>query len=197
MTSNRNTLLLLAAGQSKRFTSDKLLSELFGVPLLEHSAKLYRHRYNVERYAVVANTQNERIHLLKETNWQIILNSAPENGMSHSIKLGIEHAKKVNSPILLIALADMPLVREDHLDQLCNLIDNGAKVAISKSNSKLSPPVALHRDTWHQLQHLSGDSGAKQIIEGMEGVRTLETDNQVLQDVDTIEDLERLRVLYD
>lgn len=197
MTEKRYTLLLLASGLSKRFKSDKLQSNFLGVPLLRHSAKLYRHRRNVERYSIVANSQNERIRVLTEMGWQLILNRSPEIGMSHSIKLGIENAEKGNSHVLLIVLADMPLVGDNHLDQLCDLIDNGAKVAISKSTLKLSPPVAFHRETWHQLQHLSGDSGAKQIIEGIVGVQTLETDNQLLQDVDTIEDLERLRVLYD
>lgn len=197
MNDKRYTLLLLASGLSKRFKSDKLLCEFAGVPLLNHSAKLYRHRNNVDRYSVVGTIQNERIQVLTEMDWQLIMNPVPEKGMSHSIKLGVEQAIKGRSHILLIALADMPRIKDYHLDQLCDLVDQGAKVAISKSDQRLVPPAAFHRDTWHHLSGLSGDSGAKQIIEGMLGVETLEMDRRDLLDVNTTADLERLRDLND
>lgn len=197
MNDKRYTLLLLASGLSKRFKCDKLLSEFAGVPLLHHSAKLYKDRNNVDRYSVVGANQNERIAVLTEMDWQLIMNSVPEKGMSHSIKLGVEQAIKGRSHILLIALADMPRVKDYHLDQLCGLVDRGAKIAIAKSSQRLIPPAAFHRDTWHHLLGLSGDSGAKQIIEGMIGVETLEMDSRDLLDVNTTADLERLRDLHD
>ena len=164
---------------------------------MNHSAKLYRHRNNVDRYSVVGTNQNQRIQVLTEMDWQLIMNSAPEKGMSHSIKLGVEQAIKGRSHILLIALADMPRIKDYHLDKLCGLVDRGAKVAISKSDQRLVPPAAFHREIWHHLLNLSGDSGAKQIIEGMLGVETLDMDSHDLLDVNTMTDLERLRDLHD
>ena len=197
MNDKRYTLLLLASGLSKRFKSDKLLCKFASVPLLNHSAKLYRHRNNVDRYSVVGANQSDRIQVLTEMDWQLIMNSTPEKGMSHSIKLGVEQAIKGRSHILLIALADMPRIKDYHLDQLCGLVERGAKIAISKSDQRLVPPAAFHRETWHHLRGLSGDSGAKQIIEGMIGVETLEIDSRDLLDVNTMADLERLRDLHD
>lgn len=187
------TLLLLASGLSTRFTGDKLMSELAGVPLLQHSANLYRNRYNVDRFSVVATNQIERIHVLTKMEWEILLNPLPELGMSHSIRLGLDQAKRGRTNTLLIVLADMPKIKDRHLDQLCHMIDNGARVAFSKSKSILSPPVAFHRETWNRLESLQGDTGAKQVLDDFSEVETLDMSDNDLQDVNTIEDLTRMR----
>lgn len=171
------------------------MSDFGEVPLLDHAGRLYNKSSNIERVAIVGVEQIERKELLTKMDWQIIVNPMPENGMSFSIKLGLEQVEKSSSHILLIALADMPMIKDNHLNRLCELIQNGAKIAFSKSDERISPPAAFHRDSWHYLHNLHGDMGAKQIIQQLDGVATLELDYNDLEDVNTPNDLERLRDL--
>jgi molybdenum cofactor cytidylyltransferase len=117
------------------------------------------------------------------------VNSRPEEGMSRSIRLGVAGLADLDVDGVVIALADMPLITPSHIGGLIAACDQRGIVA-SKAGDRLSPPAYFSREHFRALSALSGDVGARALL--AEGA-ALDADADMLTDVDTFEDLERLR----
>mgnify|MGYP006168289067 CR=1 FL=1 len=92
-----------------------------------------------------------------------------------------------------IFLADMPQIRRDSLDTLLAQAD-AERILLPSYRGSRGHPVLFGRRFWPQLAALSGDTGAKSVIQQHPGaVRIVELDDPgLVLDVDTAEDWRRL-----
>ena len=116
------------------------------------------------------------------------------DGLSASLRAGIQ-AVPEDAAAALICLGDMPLVTGRMIDRLIEThdADEGRLIAAPTGNGKLGNPVLWDRSFFPEITALSGDSGARKLLDRHEDdMATVELGDAVLRDFDTVESLATL-----
>jgi molybdenum cofactor cytidylyltransferase len=116
------------------------------------------------------------------------------DGLSASLRAGIA-AVPEEAAGALICLGDMPLVTGRMIDRLIEThdADEGRWVVAPTGNGKLGNPVLWDRRYFAEIAALSGDSGARKLLERhADATATVELGDSVLRDFDTVESLATL-----
>ncbi len=189
--------LLLAAGGSERFGSDKLLAPLpEGTPMAVKCARLLRRGLGPESplLAVVRPDQAELAGLLEGEGVSIAFSSRARGGMGFSFADGVSEARRrwPQAAGWLVALADMPFVRVDTVAAVARAVEEGAAVAAPFEGDMRGHPVGFSAALGDELVALEGDEGARHVIaaHAHQLVRVPVRDLGVLMDIDTPDDLE-------
>jgi molybdenum cofactor cytidylyltransferase len=185
------TGILLAAGYSKRFGSDKLLYPMAdGTPMAVATAqKLYAAVNPV--LAVVRPESIELADLLSAEGLQIVNCAAAKTGMGASIACGIKAS--LDAQAWVIALADMPFIQTATIKQLIALLCKGAAIAAPQYQGRRGHPVGFNQQFGTLLSQLTGDMGARTVLQKYRTQTTLFSchDMGIHYDVDTLQELKR------
>ena len=157
--------ILLAAGQSKRMNGEnKLAKEFQGIPLIKRSVKNII-ASAVDELIIVLGYQKEIIQKLIDKNEKIkfVFNKNFENGMASSIKTGLNHFSE-KTEAFFICLGDMPLVNYNIYNQLIKSKDN-KKIIVPIYKGQQGNPVLFDKSMKEKIMNISGDAGAKKILE--------------------------------
>jgi molybdenum cofactor cytidylyltransferase len=191
--------IVLAAGSSRRFGSEKLLHPvtLHGVtlPLAAHSLLPWLETF--ERTTVVVKPGSETFCSTISTalgasrsaaiRWQVC--DCAELGMAASLACGV-HANR-QSAGWLIGLADMPALPCAAINAVRNSLVAGVDLAATSFAGKRGHPVGFASHYYEDLLALRGDSGARGLVERDKThlVLTEINSNGIHADVDTPSDL--------
>ncbi len=181
--------VLLAAGSSTRFGSQKLLHNLPNKEtILSLSSKTLKQSipYSV---AIVQDINSEISSILDSEGYQLIENSAHQNGIGSSISCAVKHT----SPnAWVFAHADMPFVSKTTIDAVVQHLLLNHKIVAPYFQKTRGHPVGFNSCFRKDLEELNQDFGAKQIIEeNMNIVKNIETEDYgVVTDIDTKLDLD-------
>ena len=193
---DQTVAILLASGLSRRFKRrDKLLQELGGKPLVEHSAKVLTEIDFLARVAVCPS-RNDMLRSRLDGRFIIAPNASPEAGMGVSVSVGVRVAMQFRPQSVLLCLADMPFVELSSIETLLGRFGEGvgADVVHAGSGEIARPPAVFGRACFEPLQALTGDQGAGKVVRRSdirsEGIGLSDTE---LFDVDTHFDLETAR----
>lgn len=185
--------LMLAAGYSRRFGADKRRLVLDdGRSLL--AASLALPCSMLEEVWLVLRPDETGAELGLSAGIRIVQHPATAQGMGHSLAAGAECLLAESSAdAVAIFLADMPLIRRNSLEALLAYA-SAEKIVMPSYQGKRGHPVLFGRDFWPQLAALSGDAGARTVLQqNAEAVHIVElADPGVLQDIDTPQDQARL-----
>ncbi|MGR6328474.1 nucleotidyltransferase family protein [Sphingomonas sp. XXL09] len=183
-------LVLLAAGRSSRMgdIGSKLDQLFLGRPLGLHVAVALEDMPFRERVAVCGGAECD----YAQHGFSVVRNEDPDQGLSHSVRLGVERARAVGARAIVLALADMPRVTATHIYALLEAADGDDAVVASSDGRSPKPPCVFGRDRFDALCDLEGDAGARALILAGKHVVTVPAE---LIDVDTPEELEELRRL--
>jgi molybdenum cofactor cytidylyltransferase len=89
----------------------------------------------------------------------------------------------------------MPHLSGALADQLLAAVLDGAPAAFPVCGGRPGHPVAIAAALFPDLQRLSGDQGARQLLRNMPGVVRIDTDDRgSLIDIDTMADLQSLSI---
>ena len=179
--------ILLAAGLSKRMGGEnKLTKKIQGIPLIKHSVKNIL-LSSVEELIIVLGYQKEIIEKLidKHEKVKFIFNKDFESGMASSIKIGINHLSD-NSEAFFICLADMPMVSSNIYDFLIKS-KNQKDILVPTYKGQQGNPVLFDKSIKEKIMNISGDTGAKKILElNKDKILNLEINDQsISKDFDT------------
>lgn len=188
------TGILLAAGKSTRFGSNKLLQQLpeHHTPIAVQSA---RNLLEVlpNSVAVVREDDQQLKSLLSETGINLIENPHTNLGMSSSIGCGIESANQLfpNTKGWLLALADMPYIPAAIIKQVADAVLHGTLIAAPEYKNQRGHPVGFSCQLRGELLTLTGDVGARLLIDKYSNqLYTFKTNEEVvLRDIDIPLDL--------
>lgn len=183
-------LVLLAAGKSERYGDirSKLDQDFLGKPLGLHVAVALEDMPFKRRLAVING-----LHLDYESHgFEVLHNADRDLGMASSVALGVRRAKEVGARSVLIALADMPRVTAAHLYRVFDASEGDASVVASSDGRDPKPPALFGAAQFECLLNLEGSTGARDLVRGGRHVVTSPAE---LIDVDTPEELEKLRAL--
>lgn len=180
-------LILLAAGASSRFPDgNKLEAEFLGKPVGLHVATALEDIPFRTRLVVVDGCA------LDFAGYTVVHNPSVADGMSGSVKLGVERAKAAGAKAVLIALADMPRVTAAHVYRLLEAASGADAVVASSDGTQPRPPALFGAGQFDFLLSLQGDEGARDLVRGGKHVVTAPAE---LIDIDTPDDLRKLREL--
>ena len=184
------TGILLAAGSSRRFGSNKLHALLpNGTPLV--LAAVRRLHRVLDTVIVVVHPRDETVPaLLLAESVQVVVCQNTDAGMGASLAAGVAASDAARG--WLIALADMPAIQVSTLQRVTQALDDGAVLVAPFYSGRRGHPVGLHSRFRDELLALSDDAGARSILARHVAVLTrLDVDDAgVLFDVDTPGDLE-------
>lgn len=189
-------VVLLAAGNSSRFCSNKLLTLVEGIPMYRHALQWAS---SLPAGQVVVVTQYEEIIRFLTDNFcpfqgvQTVLNEKASLGISHSMQLGLSSLSSMNDyDACLFSVCDQPwLCLLSVLSLLSCWQESSKGIACLSYGGKPGNPVIFDKKYFPELMSLTGDSGGRQIIAAHpEDVLFVEAaKEQELKDVDTKEDL--------
>lgn len=183
--------ILLAAGKSSRFGKNKLITPLIEKSVIEYTLEKLKH---LELHQTILVTSKEiREHLQEQKGILFVQNDKPEEGISYSIKLGIQKGDTCDAYLFLVG--DQPLLRDDTLKQLLEAYKALPDMIIGLGDKQiLGNPVIFPSTYKEKLMHIEGDRGGKYLIyqENLPYRIQQVTTEEELWDVDTPEDYEKM-----
>ena len=183
------TGILLAAGSSRRFGSNKLLHQLTSGDAMAVSSARNLPGLLDEVIVVVRPEDEELKQALSLPSIQLVDNPHADKGMSTSIAAGIQAA--TNADGWIIALADMPWIKPETIQLLVEGLRDGASIVVPEYEGQRGNPVGFSSKWKDALCALSGDKGARDLIRAHnnEVTHIRVNDEGVLRDVDVLEDI--------
>jgi molybdenum cofactor cytidylyltransferase len=184
--------VILAAGGSSRLGEPKQLIEWQDHPLIWHAVRAAE---GLDPVTVVIGEQARELRrALKKEPVDIVENEDWEVGQSSSVRIGLEAVSEGTEAVVFL-LADMPFVGSELVSALVQRYRQTlAPLVATWAGGRRANPVLFDRETFSDLQALEGDQGGRAIFRRYER-EFVEWDDTVLLDVDTPEDLERLRAM--
>lgn len=181
--------IIMASGLGTRFGGNKLMTELGGVPLIQHVLRatddLFARRVVVTRHSDVA-------YLCDDLGIEVILHSEPRR--NDTVRLGME--KMTGCDTVTFVQGDQPLVSANSLDALLRGAE-GHPDCIWRASFRGTPgaPVLFPAWTFNELSSLPPGKGGGVVAKAhKERVRTIEVSSKwELFDVDTPDDLRALQ----
>jgi molybdenum cofactor cytidylyltransferase len=185
--------ILLAAGASKRFGSDKLLHPLAGQTPVALAALANLRSAIPHVIAVVRPGTPVLEHSLSEAGATVILCVHAEQGMGASLSTAVAASGDVAGWV--VALADMPFIRPETIGKIAASLAEGAAIVAPACRGERGHPVGLAARFRAQLEALRGDEGARSVLmANADLVKLIEVDDPgIFRDIDTPDDLRRTR----
>lgn len=183
--------ILLAAGSGSRFGGDKLLHPLpDGVAIAAHAARnLLASGLNVT--AVVRPGDFPLADMLEQEGCHVTVCQEAAQGMGASLAHAVRTERGAAGWV--VALADMPRIKPETIRRVAAAIAAGAAIVAPSFQGTRGHPVAFAARFGHELAALTGDSGARALLEReREALVLIDCDDPgVLLDIDRRADLER------
>ena len=183
--------ILLAAGAGSRFGGDKLLHPLAdGVAIAAHAARnLFAADLTVT--AVVRPGDFPLADMLEQEGCHVAVCQQAAQGMGASLAHAIRTER--NADGWVVALADMPRIKAATIKRITEAVAAGAAIAAPRFHGTRGHPVGFAARFGDELAALTGDSGARLILERhRDAIVLIDCDDPgVLLDIDARSDLER------
>jgi molybdenum cofactor cytidylyltransferase len=176
--------LMLAAGRGRRFGSDKRLALLpDGRSLL--AASVERAQQVFGEVHVLLRDEDDAQALGLPATCRIIRCPDADLGMGHSLTAGIRALAGQGGEAIAVLLGDMPWISAESLRQLTAQAA-AERIVYPLHDGQRGHPVLFGRDFWAQLQRLTGDEGARAVLQANPAAchGIVVDDPGVLRDVD-------------
>lgn len=184
--------ILLAAGAGTRFGGGKLLHPLDdGVAIAAHAARNLA-AADLDVVAVVRPGDFPLTDMLEQEGCHVTQCAEAVRGMGYTLAHGVAAARDV--PGWIVALADMPSIRPSTIRDVAAALRSGATIAAPVYRGERGHPVGFSNALRGELLALTGDSGARAVIERhRDAIQLVDCDDPgVLLDIDAKSDLDRL-----
>lgn len=186
----RIALVLLAAGDSRRYQGNKLLDEVEGKPMYRHIVDevsalpqtLFSRRIVVSQYPKI-------LHTLSEEGYEAVENRESHLGISHSIALALDvlDSRETGETAVCFAVCDQPWLSGETLAGLiAGWASSGKGMACLSCNGQDGNPAVFSKAYESRLRQLTGDVGGRSVMRRFpEDVYRYEVrDRKELTDVD-------------
>ena len=161
----RLAVLIMAAGESRRFGSCKLLADIDGKPMLQRSIELAQST-DASLIRIVTGRWHQEIKQAQTSGLiddiDLIYNPDWQQGLGNSIATGVFQIASLCDEALIL-LADQVRVSGEDLKRL-TLRDDRNQIACASYGKTLGPPAIFPAQFFSELQKLYGDKGAKALL---------------------------------
>lgn len=185
--------LVLAAGRSTRMgEANKLLLPLRGKPMLRHAVEAQLASKARPVLVVTGHQQGEIEQALAGLDVVCLHNPVFGEGLASSLRAGIA-ALPESAPGVIVSLGDMPNVTAPVLDRLAQAFADApdALAVVPTLLGQRGNPVLLSRALFTKVAALTGDQGARKLLEeaGDAVIEVPLDDPAIALDIDTPEAL--------
>ena len=183
--------VVLAAGQSSRFGKTKQLEKYQGIPLVSRSVRLGEAVCGSNTVLVAGNDWRRVTDICAPLAGFFVVNPRFADGLASSIECGIRSVAEVADAVMLL-LADQPLITSAHLQVLLDTWQSSRESIVASAYAGTTgPPVIFPRRDFADLMRLSGDRGARSMLDAnRERVKVIVFEPAAL-DIDRQSDLKR------
>ncbi|WP_171207633.1 MULTISPECIES: NTP transferase domain-containing protein [unclassified Ruegeria] len=184
-------IILLAAGRSSRMRGeDKLMQQVDGIPLLRRTAQ--RALTVGPVIAALPPQPHPRYAALDGLDVQTVEIPNAAEGMNASLRGALEHVGP-DAPAVMILLADLPDLTTTDIQRIRDCVKpHPDKLIWRGADQHGAPghPVVFHQDLLPELLTLTGDTGARSVLENHKDRLHLEPlpGRHATLDLDTPED---------
>ena len=183
--------IVMAAGNARRFGSNKLDARVEGKTLLRRALEAVPAAC-FDRVAVVSQYPRG-MDLAREMGFLPVENPRPDLGLSHTIALGLTELRDCDG--VLFQVSDQPLLRRE---SVAELVDRWRarpeKIAALGHGGVRGNPCLFPARFFPELLELREDHGGNTVIRRHEeDLFLLEVPAEELHDVDTVQALEELK----
>lgn len=181
-------IVLLAAGQARRFGSDKRLAVLpDGVSVLQASAAAARASH-LPVLLCLNDSDRALGNGFEREGYRVHFCARAQEGMGGTLADAIVAAGSWDG--VLVALGDMPFISPDTYNRVAAALAPGG-ICVPTYAGRRGHPVGFSREYFEALATLGGDSGAREIIRNNRARVTLLAldDPGITRDIDTPDDL--------
>lgn len=198
--------IILASGSSKRFNGNKLIhkfNQLGNKTLFENTInkitnvkQLFKEDEklkHIETSVIAVSIYDDIINKSFENkDYNAVYNSKHNEGISASIKFGINEALKNNSDLFAFFVCDMPFLESYDIFNMIKLFLYSHKnIGAMFTNDRPSNPAIFSSKYINDILNLENDNGALKIIKkNIDDAFFYTIDENKLKDIDTKEDLE-------
>jgi molybdenum cofactor cytidylyltransferase len=178
-----------AAGKAERFGSPKLVADLKGEPLIDHTL-LSLLEGGVSRIVVVTGPGSDlsKSKQLMDSRVTVVVNPDPSRGMLSSIQVGL--ATTGGDPILFLP-ADMPFVASSTIAEIINACVRRQRLIVPVHQDRSGHPIAIPNGLRRAVLMAPPTSSLKEALAPFRpmGDELAVGDSGILRDVDETEDL--------
>ncbi len=184
-------VVLLAAGESRRFGGNKLMARVDGKPLYAQALHLLENFTDIMKVIVTGQETIQKSALAGE--FFVVENREPELGISHSVKLGlkvcVEMLPRLQSVMFMVC--DQPALTEDSVKRILKASrECPGRIVCASVDGESRNPVVWDKRYWMELLDITGDTGGKQIMERhRDHVVLIEVKKEEVKDIDRKADL--------
>jgi molybdenum cofactor cytidylyltransferase len=188
----KTAIAILAAGRGSRFGEEyKLLTLLNGRSLFRYALDS-AFESGLSPIILVVGYKYEEIIKNVPDGVTIIYNEQWEKGISSSVKAALnvlELEKDITA--VCIGLADQPYISAKVYKKLANIITEHEKyLGVATYYNQRKNPVLIPRTLWQEIAQLTGDMGAKQLMQKYPVIEVKCDGIGNAFDIDTKEDLQ-------
>jgi molybdenum cofactor cytidylyltransferase len=192
----KTELIMLAAGQSKRFGGLKQLAQIKGQPMICHCLSQYRQGDNwlsgIANGHVILGSDAELISNILPTKVERYIADSWPLGMGHSLGQSIQLIASDTTHVLIV-LADQVALTQQHILRILNESNCfPLHIVAAKYANRVGVPAMFPREYFSQLSQLRGDKGARTLLQQhLQRVISIDIPEAAL-DIDTLADLNDL-----
>ena len=184
------SVILLAAGESKRLRMPKLLLPFGKSTILEQTIDNLLDSMVDEVIVVLGHKSEEMMRKLANRPVKIAINPIYHQGMSTSIAKGLSLVNN-RAQAIMVALADQPLINSQTINRLIEeslSYDKG--IVIPAYQAERGHPVIFASKYKEELLGLKGDIGGRQTIKGHpnDTLGVIADSKAITMDINTIKD---------
>jgi len=190
--------VVLAAGESKRMDRKKELLPIAGEPMIRTVVRKLLASGKIDEVIAVlgheANGVGAALSGVTDERLELIGNGRYSEGMGTSLA----HAAQAclwGTGAIVVALGDAPFFTTDDVNALLEAHAGGAAIAVPVFQGRRGHPVVLDGSFREELEGLTGDTGARHILE-RESASVVEVelpDDGFLVDIDDPDDYEAVK----
>ena len=169
--------IVLGAGRSSRFGSDKLLAPLHGRPVLGHVLDTLASRAGSgllrALFLVVQDPGGAEARLGQEAGAIIVGSPRAAEGLALSLRAGLERVASsapATGAAALVLLGDQPAIRGEVIVEVIRRWRVSGAEAVrpryAECPDEPGHPVLLDRRLWHEASRLTGDVGPGTFLRG-------------------------------
>lgn len=182
--------IIMASGLSRRMGKNKLLLKYKEIPVIEHVLiEISKCKFNE---VILVSQYDKILELGQKYGFKLIKNNNAEIGQSESIKLGLQNSSKCDG--FMFFVGDQPKVSSKYINKLLDSFDsNKDNIVIPRYKNRCGNPVIFPYDKKDALLLLNNDEKGRKVINNSNQVIYIDVIEDMLFDIDTKEDYEKLK----